>query len=266
MILRLNLEKTGLVPVFLLFLSLLAACSHKPEDMLSKINLPLATTQVLLVTTSGWNSSDGILRRMEKKQDGWHSLGEAIPVKVGRNGLGWGLGLHANTAGVQKLEGDGKAPAGIFPLGMAFGYAEIAPAGLQMPYRIASERDYFVDAVDSPDYNHWRHLSLTQANEPQQHWSSFERMHRDDDQYEYGMIVGHNMMPTVSGRGSAIFLHVWLSSETATSGCTAMSKESLLEVLRWLKLSANPLLIQAPQDEVGRLLYSSTGVNASSRQ
>ena len=146
-----------------------------------------------------------------------------------------------------------KRPQAFSRLGTAFGYADQVPVGLQMPYRIVSERDYFIDAVDSPDYNRWRSIPLGQANEPKQSWRSFERMRRDDHQYELGMIVGHNLFPTTAGRGSAIFLHVWLNPETPTSGCTAMSRESLLDVLEWLKLSANPLLLQVPEGELEAL-------------
>lgn len=234
----------------LMMLFLLVACSGKSgQPSLDNLGLPAATTQILLVTTADWDSFDGVLQRMEKSADVWQAIGDSIPVKVGRNGLGWGIGLHQDGAGVHKQEGDGKAPAGIFLLGTVFGYAQQPPAGLQMLYRQAGERDYFVDAVDSPDYNHWRSIPVSQPNEPKQHWNSFERMRRDDHQYEYGMIVGHNMVGTAPGRGSAIFLHVWLDPETATSGCTAMSRANLLEVLTWLKPGANPLLVQAPVDE-----------------
>lgn len=253
MVACLNLKKTGLVPVFLLWLFYLTACSPSLEQQLDHLKLSAATTQLLLVTTTDWETSTATLQRMEKSADHWQAVGESVPVRVGRNGLGWGVGLHQDGEGVQKQEGDGKAPAGVFPLGMAFGYAEQAPVGLQMPYRIASERDYFIDAVDSPDYNRWRSIPLEQANEPKQFWRSFERMRRDDHQYELGMIVGHNLFPTTAGRGSAIFLHVWLSPETPTSGCTAMSRESLLDVLEWLKLSANPLLLQVPEGELEAL-------------
>ncbi|MDD5394728.1 MAG: L,D-transpeptidase family protein [Thiothrix sp.] len=242
----------GLLLVCGLFL--LAACCRSPEQQLGKLALPAVTTQVLLVTSADWNASEAVLQRMEKQADGWHAVGKDIPVRVGRNGLGWGLGLHTDgTSGVQKKEGDGKAPAGVFALGNVFGYAAQAPAGLQMPYRIASDRDYFVDATDSPDYNHWRTIPPEQANEPKQRWNSFERMRRDDHQYEYGLIIGHNMLPTTVGRGSAIFLHVWLNPETATSGCTAMSRENLLEVLTWLKPNAQPLLVQVPAGELADL-------------
>jgi L,D-peptidoglycan transpeptidase YkuD (ErfK/YbiS/YcfS/YnhG family) len=235
-------------------LLVLSACSCKSLKQLDKLGLPAVTSQVLLVTTADWNASTGTLQRMERSDSGWQKLGEPIPVQVGRNGLGWGVGLHKDgKGGVQKMEGDGKAPAGVFALGNVFGYAPQAPAGVGMLYRMAGERDYFVDATDSPDYNHWRHIPDDQPNEPKQYWSSFERMRRDDQRYEYGLVVGHNMMPTVVGRGSAIFLHVWLNPETSTSGCTAMSRENLLEVLKWLKPAAQPLLVQVPQDELADL-------------
>jgi L,D-peptidoglycan transpeptidase YkuD (ErfK/YbiS/YcfS/YnhG family) len=245
-----------LLPLIML-VGLLSACSPRPEQQLAEINLPTTTTQVLLVTTPDWGATEATLQRMEKRAEAWHPVGDAIPVRVGRNGLGWGAGLHTNpSAGVQKQEGDGKAPAGVFRLGTAFGYDAQAPVGLQMPYRTATERDYFVDAVDSADYNQWRTIPQEQANEPKQHWSSFERMRRDDYQYEYGMEVAHNTQPVTPGRGSAIFLHVWLDSQTPTSGCTGMDRENLLTVLTWLKPNAQPLLVQVPAGELAELRLS----------
>ena len=241
-----------LLPLMML-VGLLSACSPRPEQQLAEINLPTTTTQVLLVTTPDWEATEATLQRMEKRAEAWHPVGDAIPVRVGRNGLGWGAGLHTNpSAGVQKQEGDGKAPAGVFRLGTAFGY-DAAPQGLQMPYRTATERDYFVDAVDSADYNQWRSVNADQPNTPKQHWASCERMRRDDHQYEYGMVVEHNTQPVTPGRGSAIFLHVWLDPQTPTSGCTGMDRAHLLEVLRWLQPNANPLLVQVPAAELGRL-------------
>lgn len=251
----LMLKKTGLVPVFLFWFLCLTACSPSLEQQLDHLQLPAATAQLLLVTTVDWQASSATLQRMEKSAGHWRSVGERIPVRIGRNGLGWGVGLHQEGAGVQKQEGDGKAPAGVFPLGMVFGDADQLPVGLQMPYRIVGDRDYFVDAVDSPDYNRWRTLPPEAVNDPTQYWHSFERMRRDDDQYALGVIVGHNMFPTTAGRGSAIFLHVWLNPDTATSGCTAMAKADLLRILMWLKPAANPLLLQVPADHVASLRF-----------
>ena len=47
----------------------------------------------------------------------------------GKNGLAWGKGIADNLDqrdGPVKHEGDGKAPAGIFKLGTAFGYDSTA--------------------------------------------------------------------------------------------------------------------------------------------
>lgn len=225
----------------------LAACSPQPGQQLAKLGLPAETRQVLLVTTADWQATEGNLQRFALHDGQWQAIGSPIPVKVGRNGMAWGLGLHQAQAGEEKREGDGKAPAGIFRLGVAFGYTPEAPAGVAMPYRQATEYDYWVDAPASPDYNQWRTLTPPLPNDPKQHWTSFERMRRDDHQYELGLVVEHNTQPVVAGRGSAIFMHIWLDPHTPTSGCTAMQREDLLTVLQWLQPQAKPVLVQLPQ-------------------
>src|SRR5580765_3911620 len=81
--------------------------------------------QCVVVTAADWESKTGTLRAFERTGNGWKTRGPEIPVVLGKNGLGWGLGIVAlkNAAGRQKIEGDNKAPAGIFKLGPAFGYA-----------------------------------------------------------------------------------------------------------------------------------------------
>lgn len=237
--------------------------SPQPEQLalqtLKRLALPHETTQVLFVTSRDWKASAGELLRLERQQGAWQVVGDAIPVRLGRNGMAWGMGLNhiSQTAfATLKKEGDGKAPAGIFTLGTTFGYAMQAPQDWQMPYRAATERDYFIDALDSPDYNQWRTLSAEQVNNPEVHWSSFERMRRDDQRYEYGMVIEHNTHPVTLGRGSAIFLHVWFSPVTPTAGCTAMAKSNVEQVLAWLKPQAHPLLIQAPTDAMAQLVWN----------
>ena len=225
---------------------LLQACAGSPTEAVSALRLPSATSQVVLVTTSGWRAAAATLRRLERTPAGWRVVGPAIPACVGRNGLGWGLGEHVDGPGPKKREGDGRGPAGVFQLGTAFGYSPSPPAGLRVPYRQATPRDYFVDAVGSPDYNQWRHIPAGQANDPGARWESAERMRRDDDLYALGMVVAHNPPPAVAGRGSAIFLHVWRGPGSPTSGCTSISRADLLQVLTWLRPDARPLLVQAP--------------------
>jgi len=122
-----------------------------------------------------------------------------------------------------------------------------------MPYRQATDRDYFVDAPDSSAYNQWQHIPDGQPNDAKSRWQSCERMRRDDALYEFGMVVNHNMQAPVPGRGSAIFLHVWRTPETATRGCTAMARQDLLRLMQWLRPDAKPLLVQVPAAELGKL-------------
>ncbi len=257
--------------VALLLLTLSSACSVSPERLLFSLDLPGATKQVILCTTDDWQDSTATVRCLERKNGGWQVVvpkqqsgltqpGEqdqpgrlSFPANVGRSGLGWGLGMHVDGAGPKKREGDGRAPAGIFSLGTAFGYAATPPAGMTVPYRQATDRDYFVDAPAAPAYNQWQHIPAAQANDPTSRWASCERMRRDDALYEWGMVVNHNTRPVVPGRGSAIFLHVWLGAGKPTSGCTSMSRSDLLRVMAWLRADATPLLVQMPVGELAAL-------------
>ena len=236
-----------------LSLAVLPACSSTPEAQLAALQLPPETQQVILCTSSSWDATAATLRCFQRAGDGWRLDAPSIPARVGENGLGWGLGLHADGTGPSKHEGDKRAPAGIYRLGTAFGYAKQQPDGVTMPYRTATDRDYFVDAADSAVYNQWQHIPAAEPNDPNSRWASCERMRRDDAVYEFGMVVNHNTESPVPGRGSAIFLHVWGSPETATSGCTAMSRDDLLRLLRWLQPQAQPLLVQVPAAELSTL-------------
>ncbi|MCB9877743.1 MAG: L,D-transpeptidase family protein [Planctomycetes bacterium] len=233
------------IPLLLVCGALLGACAAAPQTGLPVGLVPAATRQVLLVTTGGWDATDATVQRLERAGGGWAAIGAPIRATVGRSGLGWGVGLHRDGRGPQKYEGDGRAPAGMFELGTAFGYTATAPDGVRVPWRGTDARDYFVDDASSPDYNQWRRIGEDEPNDPRAHWNSCEELRRSDHQYELAMVVAHNA-GCVPGRGSAIFLHVWREPGSATSGCTAMDREDLLAVLRWLDPAAQPLLVQAP--------------------
>jgi L,D-peptidoglycan transpeptidase YkuD (ErfK/YbiS/YcfS/YnhG family) len=110
-----------------------------------------------------------------------------------------------------------------------------------MAYRQATDNDFWVDDVNSGDYNQWV------KGEPQA--ASWEKMKRDDDQYKYGVVIEYNMHPIVKGKGSAIFLHVWNGGES-TLGCVSMSEEMILEILGWLDPAKKPLIIMGTESEL----------------
>ena len=213
----------------------------------------LPIRQVVLVTATSWTSDAGCLHLFSKVSERWRPEERDIPVMLGKNGLGWGSGIHQPVGDPpQKAEGDSKAPAGIFRLGTAFGYDSKPPAGTLMPYQYITEDDYYVDDVESEDYNRWIRLGGN-AESPEQMWNSWEEMKRPDHLYELGVVVAHNSAPIIKGRGSAIFLHIWRERGVPTAGCTAMERSDLAALIRWLEPVKNPCLIQVPIDELDRL-------------
>lgn len=230
-------------------LCLAAVVTQQPHS------LPVATRQLLIVTTDSWSSVVGNLQRYQETDEKWRAIGKPIPVSVGKNGLAWSRGIYRNLEDAHaKQEGDGRAPAGIFRLGPAFGYAPLPPVGCKFTYRAITERDYFVDAPAANEYNRWVTISARKPNQPEKLWSSFERMKRLDRLYELGIVVQQNDHPVVKGRGSAIFLHVWRNPGVPTIGCTAMSRDDLLTLLRWLDPNQEPLLVQSPASELKNIL------------
>jgi L,D-peptidoglycan transpeptidase YkuD (ErfK/YbiS/YcfS/YnhG family) len=211
-----------------------------------------SSTQIVVVTTAGWSSSEATLRRYERQRPGkaWKAMGDAFTVVVGKNGLGWGSGL-VSVDGTQraakdpvKKEGDGKAPAGVFRLSKAFGYAPREEPGWKMPYVALTPSVECVDDTDSKFYN-----TLVDTTTISPDWGSHEneKMRRSDDLYRWGILVDHNANPPVAGHGSCIFMHIWRGPGQPTVGCTAMPQADLESLLGWLDPDRKPLLVQVPE-------------------
>lgn len=225
--------------------------------------VPISTTrpaalalarQMILVRTEDWSAVSGRLQRFERTNPDqpWKLAGIEIPIVVGRSGLAWGRGLHGNPPdpGPVKHEGDGKAPAGVFRLRSAFGYAAAdAAAFIKLPYTQSTSAIECVDDVDSTHYNRL----VDRARTTTMDWKSSEQMLRNDDQYRWGIVVDHNANTPVAGSGSCIFLHIWLGPSHGTSGCTAMEWGKIEELLSWLDPIMSPVLVQLPEPEYRKL-------------
>lgn len=202
-----------------------------------------SSRQLIVVVTPSWTSATGTLNRFERSggSEGWTRVDTPIPVVVGRTGLAWGVGFDDMAVdGPHKHEGDGKAPAGLFPLDTAFGFA---PADsmryVRLPYVQLLPTTDCVDDTASIHYNTVVDKSLVSSVD----WTSAEHM-RAVGQYEIGVIVGYNALPPVRGRGSCIFLHIWNGPESHTAGCTAFDETKLRAMMQWLDPARNPLLVQ----------------------
>lgn len=210
--------------------------------------------QLVVVRTADWHAFTGALQRYERASasDQWHNVGAPIPVVIGRNGLSWGIGLHdvpENAEPLLKLEGDGKAPAGAFTLGPAFGYDEARSVSwIRLPYIKSDATLKCIDDVGSRYYN-----TLVSEGNVAKDWKSSEDMLLKTEVYRFGTVIQHNWsLQTVRGRGSCIFFHIWEGPDIGTSGCTAMKSADLKQLLGWLDPHMNPVLLQIPESEVRR--------------
>ncbi|MEO7935577.1 MAG: hypothetical protein ABIR27_04895, partial [Dokdonella sp.] len=208
--------------------------------------------QMILVISADWNSSKASLRRFARIEGQWTPLAPAVAVVIGKSGSAWGLGVHSPQPGLQKREGDGRAPAGIFTIGPAFGYAKSVSTALE--YQAMTERDYCIDVSGSPLYN-----QIVDAGNVGQEAivGSTEPMRRDlhaggDQRYKFGFVIEHNPQHAPAG-GSCIFAHLWKSADSSTAGCTAMTEPLMRELLGWLNPAKHPLFVLLPSAEYERL-------------
>ena len=210
--------------------------------------------QCLVVVADNWNAKTGTLRAYERTGPGsaWQMHGRVIPVVLGKKGMAWGRGLVEFKVAAGKVEGDNKAPAGIFRLGPAFGYAPLSGARwIKLPYVPLTKN---TEGIDDPHSRFYNKL-VDRSKIVKVDWRSSEQMLRSDVLYKWGIVVAHNSGAT-PGAGSCIFLHVWKNSSSATAGCTAMPEQDLVDLLRWLDPAKRPLLIQMPRSEFAELRSS----------
>jgi L,D-peptidoglycan transpeptidase YkuD (ErfK/YbiS/YcfS/YnhG family) len=91
-----------------------------------------------------------------------------------------------------------------------------------LPVRSLVPEDGWSDDPADPLYNRLVRLP---------HRPSHERLWREDRLYDIVVELGYNDSPPLSGRGSAIFLHLARPDWGPTQGCVALALEDLLAVL-----------------------------------
>lgn len=223
----------------------IAAQVKTPEPPVVK--RPFAESlQAVVVTTPDWPTVKGTARLFERRnlRSKWTAVGDEFPIVVGRSGLGWAIESAPEAVKDFKKEGDGKAPAGMFPLTFAFGSAP-KPEKLGYPYTKLESSTECVDDAASTHYN----KIVDRFKVGNFDWKSSEKMLAVGEEYALGVFVAYNSYPVRRGDGSCIFLHVWKDAETPTSGCTAMERRNVERIVSWLEPARNPYLVQLPAAE-----------------
>lgn len=207
---------------FILIFPFIIGCTHLPQAELGPQSLsliPRESRQLIVV----YSSPKGTFLSGMAKEEAWTPVLAPIPVNIGRNGF-----AEPN----HKKEGDGKTPTGLYKIGTSFGYHPEAQTGLD--YKQVFEDDFWIDDPESAQYNRWV-KGVPQAK-------SFERLKRNDNLYEYGIVIEYNTNPVVPGAGSAIFIHLWRGENKPTAGCVSMSKKNIIKLRRWLDRNQNPYI------------------------
>ena len=147
---------------------------------------------------------------------GWLTAdGQSIPVALGRGGI------IAN-----KREGDGGTPKGTFRPRQLWWRADRHPRPRTfLPVRAIRPEDAWCEDPCSRHYNQPMQLDANKSG---------DRLKRDDHLYDFIVEIDHNIHPRITGRGSAVFLHLARDNFGPTAGCVSMTKSAMLHLLRRL--------------------------------
>jgi len=135
---------------------------------------------------------------------GWLSAGcWHIKVALGRSGI------KAN-----KREGDGATPAGRYRLVRLWWRPDRLPRPRTLlPARPISVLDAWCEDPSDRRYNRAIRISPSEPG---------DRLWRSDALYDLVIEIDHNTRPRISGRGSAVFIHVARAALEPTAGCISL--------------------------------------------
>jgi L,D-peptidoglycan transpeptidase YkuD (ErfK/YbiS/YcfS/YnhG family) len=139
-----------------------------------------------------------------------------------------------------RREGDHATPTGVFGLGTTIYGNRPNPGGLHFAYHRLVCGDWWDEDPYSAMYNRFVHAPCG-ATPSFASWS--EPLWTETVAYPYFAVIRFNMGPVRGGRrapGSGIFLHSWVGDPT--EGCVAVHEQQLVEILRWLRPAAHPVI------------------------
>ena len=149
-----------------------------------------------------------------------------------------------------KIEGDRRAPAGVFHLGGAWGYAPTIQKAPSLSYVQVTTRDLWFEDVNSRLYNQYLRID----HEPATPEEKKAQMKQGDQAHSLKLFIAHNAYPNIQpGAGSSIFFHIWRNGGNATTfGCTTMSEENLKRLIATINPERQPLYVLLHEAEYAR--------------
>ena len=155
-----------------------------------------------------------------------------------------------------KREGDGRSPAGIFPIGGLWTTTATPVRHLRRLKEVrVGPADLWVSDPATPQlYNRWVRLKHPATSA----WEKREQMRQNDAAHSIKLLICHNTPEIpgcpVVGCGSSIFFHIWRNGgKSPTAGCTSMAEANLRAIIARIDPARNPVYILLPRSEYLRL-------------
>jgi L,D-peptidoglycan transpeptidase YkuD (ErfK/YbiS/YcfS/YnhG family) len=200
------------------------ALASMPASETTPLPLLMADTsgarQLLIATTQDLSDTTGTLQVFELVSGEWVRR-MSVPARFGTHGL---------MDGTLRRAGNRTTPTGIWAMpDYIFGAHLRAPAGTKMKYKHLTWKSWW-SSRRGKTYNAW----VTAR-----HWTG-EHIGGSPKAYEFAVSTGYNALPnpSVFGRGTGIFLHVW--GKATTAGCVSISRANMIRVCGILDRRKNP--------------------------
>ncbi len=151
--------------------------------------------------------------RPGNRRQGWLSVGhQHVKVVLGRAGIK-----------VNKREGDGGTPAGRYRLVRLWRRPDRLPRPRTLlPVRPIAVTDGWCEDPSDRRYNRPIRIGPGRPG---------DRLWRSDALYDLIIEIDHNRRPRVSGRGSAVFIHVARAELAPTAGCISLPATTLKRLI-----------------------------------
>ncbi|WP_445486443.1 SH3 domain-containing protein [Niallia sp. 03133] len=196
------------------------------EKAVNKMKTVGKNQQFILVTTIGEKETNALIQTFSKDNNGKWKRVLSVNGIVGKKGIQQ-----------QISEGSQSTPAGRYTITTAFGRQK--NPGTKLSYHRITSDDVWVDNINSKYYNTLQSKKKTGEKS--------EGM--NIPQYDYGFVIDYNTK-RVKGKGSAIFFHIAKGSYTL--GCTAVSNDNVVSILKWLDPKKKPVIIQTVESDISK--------------
>jgi len=217
--------------------------------------IPSDAEQLVVGIAPTWNSRTAVLYRFERKKGKrWRHVGPDMQANVGMKGLAAGRGLleWCGDAGARKVEGDWRAPAGLFRLGRIYGFGD----GLKAAPGRTTRINETMECISDPSSKHYNRI--VDAKKVERDWDWARPLMQPTKRKSRTIMVGVNGAvdpdadPPRPNEGSCVLFHIQ-GPKRRTSGCTTLPADGMDALISWLRPRRKPLYMLMTREQYDEL-------------